>query len=327
MTVPGLITGLTPVIEPFSQKVWPVPGLPTWWIDDLWIRQGNSGDEYGRRWTVDKNPDGEQGWAGSPAPRVVRPARPNSHGTYRGTAFRSERLITLAGAVWCPDVKTREYTELQLAALCSDPGRLYTYRRMTEAYDQTIDVELNDAPLVATQTLRSVKWSFQFAAPDPRKHSTGWQDPVVYPPTGGGSGLDYTEPGLDHSTPGLDYGTTQEIADAQVANYGTAPAYPVLTLTGPLDEAEVAHAESGRSIVYNASIAAGETVTINCDDQPQRGWLGHARVSSQRGNVATLCTVTSEWPVVDPQTVGSFRLLAGAAPPASLTVSLRSAWW
>ena len=245
----------------------------------------------------------------------------------RLTAWRQARAVTLTGSVWCPDVATREHTEHQLAGLCSDPGRLYTYRRQTETYDQTIDVELADEVLVQTRTLHRVDWSFQFSAPDPRKHSTSWYDPVVGPPSGSGGGLNYATPGLDHSTPGLDYGASRELAEAQVANYGTAPAYPILTITGPMDALIVEHMESGRAIGYSAPLISGETVTINCDDHPQRDWLGHARISSQRGNVAALCTVSTDWPVVDPQTVASFRLLAGAAPPASLTVSLRSAWW
>lgn len=321
----------SPVLRPLPgaqrQSTWPLEGLPSWWIDDLYIAQGNSTDEYGRRWTVSQQPNGEQGWSGSPAPRAIRPDRPNSHGTYRGVEWRGGRVITLAGSVLCPDAATREYTEHQLSALCSDPARLYEYRRRTEAYDQTADVALSDAPLVQTITLYRTDWSFQFTAPDPRKHDHAWQEPVVYPPTGGSSGLDYSAPGLDHSEPGLDYGPSRELTEAKVANYGTAPAYPIFTIRGPLDDAEVQHAESGRSIRYHGSVLAGETVTINCDDHPQRGWLGHARISSQRGNVAALCTVAWDWPVVDPQTVGTFRLLVGAAPPASLTVSLRSAWW
>lgn len=296
--------------------------MPVWTVDTLEVGALRRTDDLGREWGVKAGTD--TGWITSASPRTRREARPNGHGAFRGVAWRDYRQFTLGGVVACPDGPTREQTEVELAGLCSDPGRLYEFRRRTATFDQVTRVELDDAPKIEMVSFYTLEWLFTFAAPDPRKHSFAWQDPILNPAGASFSGLEFADPGLGFD---LDFGATTTAGTAQVANYGTAPAYPLFQLTGPLSQPTIVHLDSGRTISYASEIATGERVSINCDEFPQRGIPPHGRVSSTRGNVGALCTIGTEWPVVNPQTTASFALRGTGAPTAELKCSLRSAYW
>lgn len=300
------------------------PDVPTWTLDGLTLPGSPTLDDQGREWLIVS--DGETGWNGSPAARTDRTARPYSHGTFRGAAYRKERIITLKGRVWCPTAALREQTERQLSALCSDPNQLYEYRRATATYDQVAYVELDDAILLSmTNGLRVLYFSLQLAAPDPRIHDYQWQEPISTVPVSNPGGVDWFT-SVDWAT-NLDFGYTPTDGSlSKVANYGTAPAYPLFRLKGPLTNPSILHVESGVVIAYNAEIPDGDVVYINCDVNPQRGWDGHVCYSTQRGNVRSLLT-RFDWPVVNPQTVATFKLQSTGSSNSELMTQLRSAYW
>ncbi len=299
--------------------------LPTWTVDTLDVSAFLRTDELGREWGVRAGSDA--GWVAPPAPRTVREDRPHSHGSFRGVAFRDYRQFTLGGFVACPDAVTRERTELELSALCSDPGRLYQFRRRGASFDQTAMVELDEAPKIEMVTLYRLDWQFTFAAPDPRKHDFSWQQPVSTLPSDSTGGADFSASGLDFSGSGIDWGTGAAPAPARVGNYGSAPAYPVFTLTGPLDQPVVTAVGSGSSIYYGGSVSSNETVTINCDGFGQLGVPGHGCVSSTRGNVRSLLSIGDEWPRLEPGMTEGFQLQGSGGGSPTLQVSVRSAWW
>lgn len=302
------------------------PYLPEWSVDTLHVSGRRTVDDLGREWGVEDGTD--KGWINPPATRPNRKDRPVGHGSFRAAAYRSFRQFSLGGFVACPTPQLRERTEVELASLCSDPGALYEFRRRTDSYDHTAMVELDDDPLIEMVTVYTLRWNFTWAAPDPRKHDHYWQEPVCTAPQTHTTGLNFAPTGLDFSS-GLDFGiTTIDSTIAQVGNYGTAPAYPLLRLQGPLSAPAVVHRESGRAIRYASDIAAGEVVTVNCDDFPARGCASHAAISTARGNVSSLLVREGrDWPVVDPQTAATFTLRSGGDLSATLTVSLRSAFW
>lgn len=305
-------------------------GLPTWSVDTLKVVGASHTDSLGRRWTVASYPDGEKGWSNPPAPRTNRDDRVNQDGSFRSTSYRKERTIVLSGSVWCPTPALREQTEIELSAVCA-PGRdLYEYRRTTDSYDQVAMVELDDEPIIDVVTLHRVDWSFQFCAPDPRKHDYRWQEPRGDPPQPGapGGGLDDSGGGLSDAGGGLDdsAGTGTQARPAVVANYGTASAAPFLILTGPLPASPlITRMETGETLGYGAAVATGETVSINCDEFPARGVPAQTAISSTNGDVTSLLTVGTSWPLVAAQDVASF-ILSGAGPVESLTAALRSAY-
>lgn len=308
----------------------PGTGLPTWEIDWLRIVAGASTDSLGRRWTVARMPDGEKGWSNPPGTRTNRDDRPDGDGSFRSRAYRKERLITLSGSVHCPSAAVREQTEAELSALCGDGGQLYTYRRITDTFDQVVDVELDDEPIIDPITMQRVDWSFRFAAPDPRKHDYRWREPRASPATGGvpGGGLNYSSGGLNYGGGGLNYGLPSPgsgAVPATVGNFGTADAAPFFILTGSNPSCSIARDETGQRLDYLGDIDIGETVWINCDEFPTRGVPAQSAMSSTRGDVTSLLVVQTGWPVIAAQDVGTFRLI-GSGPPESLTVAFRSAW-
>lgn len=313
-----------------------LPGTPTWDIGGgaLRIINGSHIDSLGRQWTVAKHPDGEKGWAASPGPRTNRNDRIDAEGSWRSRSYRKERLVTLSGSVLCPDPATRERTETELAALCDPAGGFYTYRRTTDAYDQCIEVELDDDPIIDVVTLCRVDWSFRFAAPDPRKHDYQWQEPRADPPQTGlpAAGIDDTGGGLDDSGGGLDdlAGGVPgiEARPALVGNYGTAPARPFFELRGGatgLTRPRIYRLETGEELRCQSNIAIGETVWINCDQFPARGVPAQMCLSSTRGDVSSLWSVGVTWPEVAAQDVATFAL-DSTGPREAMTVALRSAY-
>lgn len=315
-----------PLNEAPTDLLAPLTGRPEWWVDTLHISPDRAVDDLGRQWTVGAHPDGEKGWASSAAPRTDRTDRPNGHGAYRSASYRKPRTVTLAGTVWCPDIATREQTELELAGLCSDPGRLYTYRRRTGTFDQFIDVELDDEPLIEMVTLWRLDWSFQFAAPDPRKHDYHVQAPIAGPPTTSAAGLDFTSPGLNFSAPGLDFGTPPLPQPVSIGNYGSAPAFPLIQVFGPATTSVVRCITSGFEFIYSAPLDNGEILTINCDSFPRDGYPPRRAISNVHGDVRNNLSI-SGWPSIDPGGLETFTLLAEAAPTTQLRVIFRSAWW
>jgi hypothetical protein len=305
-------------------------GRPTWDIGTgaLRIVNANCHDTLGREWTVDRHPDGEKGWAPPAGPRTQREDRPEGHGAYRGPNWRKARIVTLSGKVWCPTTMLREQTELELAGLCSDEGRLYAYRRTTEAYDHAIAVELDDDPLISVVSPFLLAWSFQFAAPDPRKHDYAWQEPVWNPFVVSTGGLDDSGGGLTDAGGGLDDAAgIGGPLPLQLMNSGTAPAYPFITLTGQIPQPRILHVETGAVFTYAVDIAPGEVITVNCDPFAARGVPAHSCLSSVRGDVSALWTIEPDWPVIAPRSPATFVLASSGAPGSQIKVGTRSAWW
>lgn len=299
-------------------------GTPTWSVDTLTVSGELTTDDLGREWGV--RAGGDDGWVAPPSMRTSRTDRVNAHGSFRAAGYREARQLTLSGFVACPDAATRERTELQLAALCSDPGRLYDYRRYTNTTDLVVAVELDDQPKIEMVTLYRLDWEFVFAAPDPRKHDFQVQAPIAGPPTTSASGLDFTAPGLDFSGAGLDFGAPALPQPVSVGNYGTAPAAPVIQVFGPATNPVVRCITSGQELIYSAPLAEGEVLTVNCDRFVRDGFPARRAVSNVHGDVRNYLSL-SGWPSVDPGAVETFTLLSEVAPTTQLRVILRSAWW
>ncbi len=299
-------------------------GTPTWTVDKLSVSAELITDDLGREWGVRSG--GDDGWIAAPAPRTARSDRPGGHGSYRSAGYRDVRQVTLAGFVACPSPAVREQTENELAALCSDPGRLYDLRRRTDSYDQFVSVELDEAPKVEMVTRYRLDWQFTFAAPDPRKHDFQVQAPVAGPPVSSAPGLDFSDPGLNFASPGLDFGSPAIPQPVSVGNYGTAPAFPVIEVFGPAVSPTISCLTSGFQFTYSGTLEDGEVLSINCDAFPREGFPPRRAISNLHGDVRSLLNLTG-WPQVDPGALETFTLQATATPTTTLRVILRSAWW
>lgn len=296
---------------------------PTYRIDGL-ILADDLGyvDDQGRHWWL----TGEAGWSAGPARRPQRDDRVQGDGTFRGPSHAGGKEVTLRGTVALAAESQREPTLLELAGFCGDGGRLYELRRTAGPYDLVRYVEVDGEPDIDDSNRWMIDFQFALYAPDPRKHNWAWQQPICHPPAPTPGGLAFP---LNFGGAGLDFGSPRaDSTVAQVGNYGTAPARPLLRLEGPLSAPAVLHRESGRALRYLDDLDEGEVLLINCDDVAQGGVAAHAVRSSARGNVASLLVREGrDWPTVDPQGAASFQLRATGSPAASLRIGLRSAWW
>lgn len=304
----------------------PALGLqtPTWVIDGVTFPGTLTADARGREWVIHK--DGETGWQGAPKSRTERIVRTNGGGAFRTAAYRDVRVLTLKGTVWCPDADTREDTELELAGLCSDPQRLYEYRRTTNRYDQVCLVELDDQVLLSNPAgMLRLDFSFQFAAPDPRKHAYVWQTPQTGVPLVQTGGFDFDPDGLDFDPEGIDTEDDTITGAATVVNLGTAPAYPVFQVEGPCERPVIYDRTTGGTLTFSGSLERGDMLTINTDSFTVMETPGHG-VFLNTSNRRTQLVRRGEWPVVAPRSSSTFSFSAATPTDAKLTVNLRSAW-
>lgn len=241
--------------------------LPVVWeIDGLRL---NTRDSYGCEWVVDT----ESGWAGSAAPRTSRTPKVNAHGSFRTPAFRDPKIIALSGYCAAPTAAERRRAEHRIAGVCGgDPRSLYRLICHEERGALYADVELDDEVTVTTRHQRWFEWSLQVAAPDGRKHAVETHTVNTGLPMDAGDGLNFeyttfgdTSPGLFFGsadpTDGLEFGSSNASGFVILTNRGSAPAYPIYTIRGPLTDPTLT-ASTG-TMRYNAILAEGERVVID----------------------------------------------------------------
>lgn len=295
--------------------------LPTQWsIDGLVL---GALDAENCWWVLRKS----DGWFGPPKPKTQRSAKFQVAGSFRNLAPRGERIVALTGTTKCPSSIARLDALDRLAAIASDPARLYTLA-VTElnGRTRTMDVEL-DAKTDVTMVANSwFDWQLQFAAPDPRKHDLTWQAPTAGLPVGESPGLDYSTPGLDFSGVGLEFGNPGVPQYAQVVNFGTAKAYPVFQITGPVQTPFITDLSTGTTVGYAGRLVAGDVLVINCDEFPALGYPARSVFLNQTSNRrVNLVKQSSDWPTIGPGEVHNFQF-EGVGYGATMTVFMRAAW-
>jgi hypothetical protein len=279
-------------------------------------------DAVGVEWLLTKF----EGWPGIPAPRTARTDRPGHSGAFRAAAYRGPRIVTLEWQATAPDIPTLRAAEQQVAAICADPARLYEMVVTESGSSRSVMVELDDAILTSPKTAFASVFSARVAAPDPRKHDTGWQSPIGTLGTAPIGGLDFTAPGVVTASPGLDFGTPGSPSAVTVKNSGTATARPLFAITGPISRPQVVDVTNGVTLLYTGTLGATDVLTINTDEFPVQGFPGHGVYLNTTINQRPLLLTPNGWPRVLPGSSVTYNLRATAFTAASMTVSLRSAW-
>lgn len=282
-------------------------------------------DVNGVEWLLTKF----DGWSGRPAPRTARTDKPGHSGQFRSAAYHGPKIINLEIVATAPDDLTLRTAETAVEAMCSDPAQLYPIVVDESGTTKTMMVELDDAIQIVPRTWNSSLISMRLAAPDPRKHDNGWQSPNVnlgIPPSGG---ADFSSPGLNYAVvPGADFGTPGVPSVATVHNAGTAIAYPLFTVQGPLSANwQIYDLTNGTMLTYTKALSSTDFVTINTDDFPSQGYPGHGVYLNNTNNQRASLLTTGGWPYVLPGQTVAYNLRAPNYSVAALmTISLRSAW-
>jgi hypothetical protein len=304
-----------------------------WELDGLRFNDGVDAD--GVQWVVES----EVGWSGTTSPRTARTPRPGGHGSYRSPVYRGERIVELTCWAAATTWEARRRAEHRLAALCSEPGRLYPLLCTEEIGDLTADVELDDVidPIIKPGGY-VLEFAIQIAAPDPRKYAPWISGEAELPdePTGG---LDATTAGgLDATTAGgLDAGGVGPTGLVTITNTGNAPSSPLVQFdagTADLVNPELADIVTGDVLRYGGTVPAGQSVWINTSEhQSQHSGLVYPARSVLLGGAegvdrGGLLALVGDWPVVAPlsETTWAFRATSGAIS-ARARIYLRPAQW
>ncbi|MEV8615695.1 hypothetical protein AB0383_48720 [Amycolatopsis sp. NPDC051373] len=225
----------------------------------------NVDDDQGCRWVIE--PGGASFVSDGLGRKTHTVDRPFGSGAYRSRSYPDARAGTLQG--WC-DAGTREarvaardrlfgiFPEGGQALLVVDDG--ISPRQITVELDAAV-------PRCAIrQDGRGFAWQLPLYAADGRLLSTTERSASATLATGSTDGLDWANGGLDWTSGGLDWGTSGANNVMVLANGGTAPTWPLLTITTPSSLQNPAWTDpvTGAVLGYTGTIVAGQTLRIDC---------------------------------------------------------------
>jgi hypothetical protein len=215
------------------------------------------------------------GWDDLPPSRVDDVARANQHGSFDAPVWSSARTVTVEGYCIDPDLRDQLLIDLGRTLILGgddDPGELaVTFAGRT----LTANARL-------TRSSRTLKlwgpghfgWIAEWWAADPFRYGSSVTGTTGLPEDTGGLEFPLFADGF------LDFGDLGAPGRITMDNPGSAPAYPVYTVTGPVPAGfELRHVETGRRLRWGSAVPTGSEITLDCrtatasfDDSP--GWDG-----------------------------------------------------
>lgn len=212
--------------------------------------------------------DGIEGWWSTPDPKwslTERQGADGAHAVSEDFVLYSARTVTLHLAAVGAD---RAATLALVTSLLGMAHRLVRLR-VVDAGEDTYAEGLLSVESDAGRSERVALMTATLVCPDPRRLATEPSDAWLLPAQahGGGVGLSYGASGAGLRYP-LDYGAgaTDSRSSATVRNAGSAPAHPVVTLTGPLDAGATVTVSAGgstASVTIGRAVAGGTSVTVD----------------------------------------------------------------
>lgn len=214
--------------------------------------------------------DGLAGWYGSPKLKTTYTPHASSIGSYFDPlADFDVRTIAPTGSMAQANSTAFLLAQRALRAICPDGSQLYTLSVTDDAGTLTAQVQRSDAVLITPQSQLSCAFSLALTAPDPRQYDPNLNTASTLLPIAA-SGLDWvTGGGLDWVTGGgLNWGTVGSDGTCTVLNNGTAPASPILTISGPTDSGTLSNisviaSATGQLISYNGVLNLNDTLVID----------------------------------------------------------------
>lgn len=275
---------------------------------------GNALDEQGVTWIVEK----EEGWSSSPPTRPTIEDRQNADGAWSGPGFYGPRVINLSGRAIAPDRLTMLAAKDRIKASINAraPGLL----QVDEAHLSRMSmVRLTDRIDINDETAQVFNWGFTLTAPDPRRYAIESVTASTILPTGLTAGFTFPA-GFPLLFGGLPSGgTTGSVFVTNDGDFDYTPA--TIVFSGPIASPSVAHVESGRTLTFDLTLAADETLVIDL--------LRQTVLLNGSANRAYTRAAGSAWFWLQP---GSNQLVFAGSPSASpppdpsMTVTAASAW-
>lgn len=285
-------------------------------------------DSYGVWWVT----QAVRGWRGTPPPRNDREARLALDGAHRGYPYRDPRIITLTGQAKAPSVVTREDAERRITDYLMGTRELVPIQRTdVSGRIEVAYVELDEAFDPIPYNQYRFNWSLQLAAPDPRLFGKDWVSAESKLLTEGTGGVVSTGLGVVSTTPGVVAGTTGITSTVTHYGEGTGPSQIVYELVGPGEGLIVNQTDIGSVVTFKGYLAEGQSVFINCDNQPVHEVPGASQSIPARAalmndfNARSAVVVSGGWPVLESGKTGTFVMSGMASADATLIVHVRGA--
>lgn len=298
-----------------------------WEVDTFTGYQGAiTLDSSGVEWVVIKS----TGWWDSPPTRSTDVSR-LTHGSYPGVVYKAQRVVSLSGMATAPS-EAAMYAAIDRVNAVLGDGLLHPLQVSVDSDVRTAAVKLAENG-IAVDPFSQLVFDYQITlvAPDPRKHGPAGSPSQGTLPTPATGGLNATAPGLNATAPGLDAGTPGQLGFVQVTNTGTAPAYPLITFAGngsSLPAPSLTNQATGDVITYTGTLAANESVVINCDEFPYLGYPERSVLLQGTADRGNLLSIVGDWPVVPPgQSVTWLFRATSYNALSTVTVELRPAYW
>ncbi|WP_435108936.1 phage distal tail protein [Nocardiopsis synnemataformans] len=272
---------------------------------------GNRRDEHGVEWWIVS----DEGWTGSPPPRVDLTDRPQRHGAFDAPSYRTPRVITLEGVAIAPSRATKERAKDTFAALLADGSRLFPLVVREHTATRQVRVRLTDGSRTRDTTPYAFEWSLQVTAPDPTRYSHQERRATTAPPT--------RPPGLAFPL-AFPLGFGEEQGGRFTArNAGTIPTAPRWEITGPCVDPVVQHAVTGEHLAFDITLRSGQRLDVDVDARTVL--LG---TSTSPGSVSRRSALRSgsRWFDLAPGTNQITFRTADGDPGARLSGVWRDAW-
>jgi hypothetical protein len=289
---------------------------PAWKVDG-WA--GNYVDDNGVVWFVSQ----DAGWFEAVEDRVFSTDKPADDGIYSSPNLDAARVINLTGCCKAPDKASLDSARNQFNALLKG-GHLFPLLVEEPVVDKTAMVKRAGGRAIP-KTSREFDWQLIMTAPDARKYAATAKTastPLAQDAPGGiqwdgpagGTGVRWNGPA---GTTGLSYQTGNgQNGVIQISNDGTADTPVTLTIAGPVDVPSVIRTDTGETITWNGTVAAGATLVID---------TGTGSVLLNGSNQRPLLT-RADFFVIPPGVVDVLFQSPTPSPTALLTATWADAW-
>lgn len=256
-----------------------------------------------------------EGWQDLPDARVDNPVMSGYHGAYAGQLLSHQRTITVSYAIGDPTGIGAAVAALQAATAWDEqPAEEPLVIRLDGVTHQVMArVHRRAVPVDPRYPLGHVAGAIQWAATDPRKLRLPAQSATAPLADVGDTGLVWP------LVWPLDWQTQVTGGFLIVTNHGNAPAWPVLTVTGPVTGCAIGDLDTGRTLAFDPTFAQGAGTALAIDTRP--GARTVRDVASGVSYRARL--VTAQWWPIPPGGSSRVGITSTTYDPAA---SLDVAW-
>lgn len=246
------------------------------------------------------------GWL-SKSLRRDRQDKAQQDGAWASQGYSSAATFTLSGLAVYADAASAATERRQLLALGGRGSTELTVEDESGAGTRMVEL---DAANVSPVRNSMFTWSFTVTATDPLLYGPVAFGDTTLANSGGGTGLVYP---LAYP---LDYGVAPGVTPGAitVANNGTASYFPRLRIDGPVTNPVVTLVETGDTVRFNGTVAAGQHLDINWG-QPRRVTIGDNPVSMRHK-----VTYSGNWLAVPPGGASIAYSADDSDPAATLKV-------